>query len=168
MGQLAVLALRIVIVVGFAGALAAQSVIAPLLWRDLDDADPVVQVGLVGVFVLGILTMQVTAVCIWKLLTMVRRGSVFSRDAFRYVDIVIGSIGAAAVLTFAIAVIGAYSNRTNPGDEIAPGLVALICGAALVVGGVALIVFVLRLLLAQAVALDTEAKHLQSELDAVI
>ena len=38
----------------------------------------------------------------------------------------------------------------------------------LVVGGVALIVLVLRLLLAQAVALDTEAKHLQSELDTVI
>ncbi|MFC7493538.1 MULTISPECIES: DUF2975 domain-containing protein [unclassified Nocardioides] len=168
MGQLAILALRVVIVVAFVGALAAQTVIAPLMWLDMDDADAVVRVGLVGIFVLGILTMEITAVCIWRLLTMVRRGSVFSHAAFRYVDVVIGSIAAASVLTFGIAVIGAYSNRTNPGDEVAPGVVAMICGVALVVGGVALIVLVLRTLLAQAVALDTEAKHLQSELDEVI
>ena len=41
-------------------------------------------------------------------------------------------------------------------------------GASLVAGGVALIVLVLRMLLAQAVALDVEARHLQSELDEVI
>jgi len=112
--------------------------------------------------------MQVTGVCIWRLLTMVRRGSVFSHAAFRYVDIVVGAIATASVLTFGIAVVGAYSNRTNPGDEVAPGAVAMICGAALVVAGVALLVLVLRTLLAQAVALDSTAKHLQSELDEVI
>jgi hypothetical protein len=46
--------------------------------------------------------------------------------------------------------------------------VGLICGLSLVVAGVALVVYVLRVLLAQAVALDSEAKHLQSELDEVI
>ena len=38
------------------------------------------------------------AVCVWRLLTMVRRGTVFSHAAFRYVDIVIGAIAAASVL----------------------------------------------------------------------
>jgi predicted PurR-regulated permease PerM len=99
---------------------------------------------------------------------MVRAGTVFSSAAFRYVDTVIASIAAASVLTFATAVVAAHSNRTTPGDEVAPGLVAIICGASLVVAGVALIVLVLRTLLAQAVALDVEARHLQSELDEVI
>jgi hypothetical protein len=168
MGRLSVLALRVVIAVALVGSLLVQCVLTPLLWRDLDEAPPGVGVPFVVIVVLGVLTLQVTAVCIWRLLTMVRRGTVFSYAAFRYVDVVIGAIAAASVLVFAIAVVAAYSNRTTSGDVVAPGMVALICGAALVVAGVALIVLVLRMLLAQAVALDSEAKHLQSELDEVI
>lgn len=55
-----------------------------------------------------------------------------------------------------------------PEDAVAPELVGLICGFALVLAGAALVVYVLRTLLAQAVALDSEAKHLKSELDEVI
>ena len=168
MGKLAVLALRVVIAIALVGSLFVQGVLVPLLWQDLDGAPAGVRGTFIVIVVLGILTMQVTAVCIWRLLTMVRRGTVFSHAAFRSVDVVIGAITAASVLTFGIAVVAAYSNRTTPGDEVAPGLVGLICGASLVVAGVALIVLVLRMLLAQAVALDSEAKHLQSELDEVI
>lgn len=168
MGNLAVLALRVVIGVALAGSVFVQCVLAPLMWQDMDDARPEIRLPLVVIFVLIILSMQVTGVCIWRLLTMVRRGTVFSHAAFRYVDIVIGAIMAASVLTFGIAVVGAISNRTAPGDEVAPGVVGLICGVALVVAGVALIVLVQRVLLAQAVARDDEARHLQSELDEVI
>lgn len=168
MGNLAVLALRAVIAIALAGSVLVQGVITPLLWQDLEGARADVRIPLVVIVVLGVLTMQVTAVCIWRLLTMVRRGTVFSLAAFRYVDIVIGAIAAASVLTFGIAVVAARSNRTTPGDEVAPGLVALVCGASLVIAGVALIVLVLRMLLAQAVALDSQARHLQSELDEVI
>ena len=112
--------------------------------------------------VLGIVTIQVTLVCVWRLLTMVRRGTVFSHDAFRYVDVVIGAIAAAALLTFGLGVILA------PGEAAAPGMVLLIGGAGVLVAGVALIVVVLRMLLAQAVARDTEAHRLQSELNEVI
>jgi NhaP-type Na+/H+ or K+/H+ antiporter len=87
---------------------------------------------------------------------------VFSNAAFRYVDIVIGAIAMAAVLTFALAV------TLAPGEDVAPGIVGLICGLSVVVAGVALIVLVLRLLLVQAVARDTEAQHLRAELDEVI
>jgi hypothetical protein len=69
---------------------------------------------------------------------------------------------------FGIAVVAAHVNRTTPGDEVAPGLVGMVCGAALVVAGVALIVLVLRMLLVKAVDLDATARHLRSELDAVI
>ncbi|MCB8955915.1 MAG: DUF2975 domain-containing protein [Nocardioides sp.] len=168
MSQLAVIALRTVIAIALAGSLVVQGVLLPLTWLDLDQARPGVRVAVVVLVLLLVVTMQVTAVCIWRLLTMVRRGTVFSPAAFRYVDVVIGAIAAAAACVLGIAVVAAYSNRTTPGDEVAPGVVGLICGASLVAGGVALIVLVLRMLLAQAVALDVEARHLQSELDEVI
>ncbi len=168
MGRLAVLVLRAVIVAAFAGSLLVQGVLVPLLWQDLDGAPAGIRVAVVTIVVLGVGTMQVIGVCIWRLLTMVRRGTVFSPAAFRYVDVVIGAIATAAVLTLGLAVVAAYSNRTTPGDVVAPGIVGLMCGAALVVAGVALIVLVLRMLLVQAVALDVETKHLRSELEEVI
>jgi hypothetical protein len=168
MGNWAVLALRVVIAIALVGSLGVQLVLMPLLWIDLDGARTEIRVALVSIFVLGIVTQQVVAVCIWRLLTMVRRGTVFSHAAFRYVDVVIGAIATASVLVFGIALVGVYANRTAPGDEIAPGMVGLICGFSLVVAGVALVVLVMRMLLAQAVALDSEAKHLQAELDEVI
>jgi hypothetical protein len=162
MGNLTVLALRVVLGIALAGSLFVQAVMVPLLWADLDEAPTAVRVPVVVLVILGILTMQVTAVCVWRLLTMVRRGTVFSHAAFRYVDIIIGAIAAASLLTFGMAV------TLAPGEAVAPGIVGLICGLSLVVAGVALVVLVLRMLLAQAVARDAEAHHLQSELDEVI
>ncbi len=162
MGKLTVRALRVVIALALAGSVFVQAVMVPLLWIDLRDAPATVRVPVVVIVLLGILTMQVSAVCVWRLLTMVRRGTVFSHAAFRYVDIVIGAIAAASLLTFALGV------TLAPGEAVAPGVVLLIGGIGLVVAGVALIVLVLRMLLAQAVALDAEAHHLQAELDEVI
>ena len=92
---------------------------------------------------------------------MVRRGTVFSDAAFLFVDVICGAIVMASLLAFALGVVLA------PGD-VAPGVVLLIGGFAVCVAGVALIVRVLRLLLAQAVARDAEAQHLRAELDEVI
>lgn len=168
MGRITTTVLKVVIAIALAGSVLVQAVLMPLLWLDLDGAPTWFRVSLVTIFVLGIATLQVTAICIWRLLTMVRRGTVFSHAAFRWVDIIIGAILSASALTFALAVVGAVLNRTQPGDEIAPGMVGLICGAALVIAGVALLVVVLRLLLQRAVELDSETRHLRSELDDVI
>ena len=162
MGHLPLLALRVVLAAALAGSLFVQTVMVPLLWADLDEAPAGVRVPVVVIVVLGVVTMQVTGVCVWRLLTMVRRGTVFSHAAFRYVDVVIGAVAAASLLTFGLAV------TLAPGEAVAPGIVLLICGVSLVVAGVALIVLVLRMLLAQAVARDAEAHHLQAELDEVI
>jgi hypothetical protein len=162
MGKLTILALRVVLALGLAGSVFVQAVMVPLFWVDLDEAPPGVRISLVVIVVLGIATMQVSAVCVWRLLTMVRRGTVFSHAAFRYVDIVIGAIAAASALTFGVAV------TLAPGEAVAPGIVLLVCGVSLVVAGVALVVLVLRMLLAQAVARDAEAQHLQTELNEVI
>ena len=122
MGHLTVLTLRVVLAVALAGSLFVQAVMVPLLWIDLDGAPTAVRVPVVVIVVLGIVTMQVSAVCVWRLLTMVRRGTVFSPAAFRYVDVVFGSIAAAAVLTFVLAVVLA------PGEAVAPGIVLLVAG----------------------------------------
>ena len=99
MSRFVILVLRVVIAVALAGSLFVQGVIIPLLWQDLEGARPVIRVSLVVIFVLGIVTMQVTAICIWRLLTMVRRGTVFSYAAFRYVDVIIGAISTASILS---------------------------------------------------------------------
>ncbi|GAA3325593.1 DUF2975 domain-containing protein [Paeniglutamicibacter sulfureus] len=153
MGKITVLALRIVLALGLAGSLFVQAVMVPLLAIDLNEAGPdviAVRTPVIVIVLLGIVTVQVSMVCVWRLLSMVRRGTVFSRGAFRYVDIVIGAVAAAALLTFAMAVVLA------PGEAVAPGIVLLLCGGALLVGGVALIVIVLRMLLAQALGMRAE------------
>jgi len=49
-----------------------------------------------------------------------------------------------------------------------PEVVLLLGGLGVLIAGIALIVLVLRMLLAQAVELDAETHHLQAELDGVI
>jgi hypothetical protein len=165
MGRLTIVALRIVLGAVLVGSLLVQAVMVPLVAIDLDEAGSEladVRGPIIVILVLGIMTIQVTAICVWRLLTMVRRGTVFSPAAFRYVDVVFGAAAAASLLTFAFGV------ALAPGEAVAPGVVLLIGGLAVLVAGVALIVLVLRMLLAQAVARDSEAQHLQAELDGVI
>ena len=165
MGNLTVAALRIVLVMMFAGSLFVQILMVPLLYVDLSEADPevaAIRTPLVILTVLIILAIQVAIVCVWGLVTMVRRGTVFSTDAFRLVNIVIGAFAAASLLTFGLGVLLA------PGETVAPGVVLLIGGVAVMLAAVALIVLVLKALLAQAVARDVEARNLRTELDEVI
>lgn len=160
--------LRVLIAIALIGSVIVQAAIVALRWWGTDTEPTAIGVSLAVIGVLGIATLQVIAVCIWRLLTMVGRGTVFSHAAFRFVDLIIAAIGAAAVLTFSVAVVARFANHAVPEDAVAPGLVGLICGVALVIAGVALVVYVMRTLLAQAVALDSRAKHLQSELNEVI
>ncbi|BBE21488.1 transporter [Arthrobacter sp. MN05-02] len=165
MGRIAVLALRVVLCLMFAGSVVIQVVMLSLLGIDLDGADPdvaLIRTPLVVLTVLGILALQVAVVCVWGLLTMVRRGTVFSPDAFRLVNIVIGAFAAASLLAVGLGI------ALAPGEAVAPGVVLLIGGVAVMIAAVALIVLVLRALLAQAVARDTEARQLRIELDEVI
>jgi len=78
------------------------------------------------------------------------------------VDIVIGAIVTAALVWFAVTAINA------PGQRADPGVTLIMGGVGMAILGVALIVLLLRMLLAQAVARDTEASRLQAELDEVI
>ncbi|MET9957334.1 DUF2975 domain-containing protein [Streptomyces sp. NPDC006339] len=165
MGKLTVLALRAVLVLLLAGSVFVQAVMVPLLAIDMKGLDEEVahlRTPVLVIIVLGVVTVQVVLGCVWRLVTMVRRGTVFSYAAFRYVHIVIGAVVAAALLVFALGVVLA------PGEAVAPGIVLLIGGLGLAVLGVALVVLVLRMLLAQAVARDVEATEMRAELDEVI
>nr|WP_202437499.1 DUF2975 domain-containing protein [Streptomyces sp. SID5910] len=112
--------------------------------------------------ILGMVTAQVALVCIWRLVTMVRRGTVFSEAAFRYVNGMTGAFVAAALLWFTVTALNA------PGQREDPGVTVIMAGIGVAVLGVALIVHVLRMLLAQAVARDVEASRMQAELAEVI
>ena len=165
MGKLTVLALRAVLVALFGGSVFVQTVMVALLANDLRDLDPeyaYLRTPILVITVLGILMAQVVLVCVWQLVTMVRRGTVFSHAAFQYVHVMIGVIVAAALVVFALGFVLA------PGEAVAPGVVLLIGGTGVAILGVALVVVVLRMLLAQAVARDVEATQLQAELEEVI
>ncbi len=163
MGKLAVRALRVVLAVVLTGTVFVQ---VSMMWvlvsgNDPEDGSmPLTPLRLITI--LGMVSAQVALVCVWRLVTMVRRGTVFSHAAFRYVDAVIGAIVAAALMWFAVTVINAPGQRDDPGVTVIMG------GIGLAILGVALIVLVLRMLLAQAVARDVEASHMQAELDEVI
>ena len=161
MGNAAILALRVVISLALLGSVLVQAVMMPLVWADLEGTDDGLRATFIVILISQVVTLQICAICVWRLATMVRRGSVFSTAAFRYVDTIIGAVLLAAVLTGSIAFLLA------PGST-PPGVVGLVCGAALVIGGVALIVVVLRQVLAQAVASADEVQHLQSELNEVV
>ncbi|OKK22003.1 ABC transporter [Streptomyces sp. CB00455] len=165
MGRLTVLGLRAVLVALLAGSVFVQTVMVALLAKDLEELDAdlaYLRMPILLITVLGILTAQVVLVCVWRLVSMVRRGTVFSHGAFRYVHVVIGAVVTAALLVFALGVVLA------PGEAVPPGAVLLLGGVGVGLLGVALIVLVLRVLLAQAVARDVEAAQMQAELDEVI
>lgn len=163
MGKATILVLRIVLVLVFLGTLFVQAVLVPLFGVDLGEAGAeAVRGPVLAIVVLGILAFQVCLVCVWRLLTMVRQGTVFSSGAFRYVDVVIGALAAAALLLFALGTVLA------PGEGVAPGIVLLIGGMGVTVAAGALLVLVMRALLASAVDTATEAAHLRTELGGVI
>ncbi|WP_214410055.1 DUF2975 domain-containing protein [Sphaerisporangium fuscum] len=156
-------ALRAVLVVMLVGTVSVQAL---MVWTLISGNDPedgsLPLTSLRVITILGIGTIQVIGVCVWRLVTMVRRGTVFSHAAFRYVDVIIGAIVAAALVWFAVTALNAPGQRDDPGVTVIMG------GIGVAILGVALIVLVLRMLLAQAVARDAEAAQMQAELDEVI
>ncbi|MFC0674223.1 DUF2975 domain-containing protein [Brachybacterium hainanense] len=167
MNVVSVQVLRVIVVIALIGSLVIQLGFIPLAWLEARGESPLVTV-LAVIGLLGVLALQVIGVCILRLLGMVRRGRVFSPRAFSFVDAITAALGVGAVLVLAIAVVGAIANRTSAGDVVAPGVVGMVCGLALVVAGVCLVVHVQRQLLAQATRTLQRAEQLQSELDEVV
>ncbi|GGS32271.1 DUF2975 domain-containing protein [Streptomyces nojiriensis] len=161
MGKLTVRALRAVLAVVLVGTVFVQaSMVWALVTGEVEGSLPLTPMRVI--VILGMVSAQVALVCVGRLTAMVRRGTVFSHAAFRYVDGVIWAIVAAALLWFAVTAVNAPGQREDPGVTVIMG------GIGLAILGVALIVLVLRMLLAQAVARDGEAAQMRAELDEVI
>ncbi|WP_327135149.1 DUF2975 domain-containing protein [Streptomyces sp. NBC_01343] len=163
MGKLTVGALRAVLVVVLTGTVLVQAL---MVWTLISGNDPedgsIPLTPLRVITILGLGSAQVVMVCVWRLVTMVRSGTVFSHAAFRYVDVMIGAIVSAALVWFAVTAVNAPGQREDPGVTVIMG------GIGVAILGVALMVLVLRMLLAQAVARDVEASRMRAELDEVI
>jgi hypothetical protein len=161
MARVTVGVLQAVIALALVGSVIVQTLIIPAVWVDLEGEPLAGRIAYVTLLVLGVVTMQVFAVCVWRLLTKVRTGSVFSPSSFLFVNIIVGAIAAAAALMFAMAILLALG-------EAAPGVVGLVCGAALVLAGVALLVVVMKALLRQAIQRESEVVALRTELNEMI
>ncbi|KOG26353.1 MULTISPECIES: DUF2975 domain-containing protein [Streptomyces] len=151
MGKLTVQALRAVLMVVLVGTVFVQALMMWVLVSGSDPEDGSMPLTALRVIVLlGMVAAQVALVCVWRLVAMVRKGTVFSHAAFRYVDGVIGAIVAAALLWFAVTAVNA------PGQREDPGVTVIMAGVGVAILGVALVVLVLRMLLAQAAGMRAE------------
>src|SRR3954469_18824893 len=101
MGKLTVRALRAVLVVVLTGTVFVQAGMVWALATDPEDGSlPLTPLRLITI--VGMVAVQVAVVCVWRLGARVGRGTVFSDAAFRYVDVMIGAIVAAALVWFAV------------------------------------------------------------------
>src|ERR1700753_1973275 len=122
MGKPAVGALRVVLAGVLAGTVLVQALIAWVLVSGSDPEDGSLPLTAFRVItIVGLTSVEVIGVCVWRLVTLVRRGAVFSPAAFRYVDVVIGAIVAAALAWFAVAAVNAPGQRDDPGVTLILG-----------------------------------------------
>jgi hypothetical protein len=140
-----VLALRAVLIVLLAGTVLIEAGVVWTLAGGSDTEDGSRPLAAFRVLtMLAMLSIQVGLVCVWRLVTMVRRFTAFSPAALRYLDMTIGAIVSAAIVWFVATMISA------PGQRDDPGVTVIMAGIGVAILGVALIVYLLRTLLAEA------------------
>ncbi|MFD4420780.1 DUF2975 domain-containing protein [Agromyces sp. NPDC058484] len=99
---------------------------------------------------LFLLCIQVVNVCVWRLLSMVGEQNIFGTDAFRWVDVILGSIVAATLLIVVAFAILASAGVGNPS-------ILLLGSLGVVVGsGLSMLVIVMRGLLRNAAQLQQD------------
>lgn len=97
-----------------------------------------------------LLCVQLALVCVWRLLSLVRTGTIFSKDAFKWVDGIL-----VLVIVATVIILGAFIALQIAG--VGSGPVMVICTFGLILGsGFALLVVVLRGLLRQASQLEQD------------
>ncbi|MGL3151668.1 DUF2975 domain-containing protein [Microbacterium sp. A82] len=113
------------------------------------DVDHLEIPGIIGA-VIFLALVEVTLICVWKLLSLVRAERIFSPDAFRYVDIILWALAAAgALIAVSYAVI--IASRAVSLSLTLLAILGIVVSAAL-----ALLVLVLRGLLRKALELEQD------------
>ena len=150
--NLAVTALRILLVMAFGLLLVFQTLSLPGLFAFMaqqNPADAPLRWPLTVFAVVEVACVQVVIVSTWKLLTMVKRDRIFSKAALAWVDAIVW-----AVLTAWVLLAGLFLfivlNADDPG---VPMILMLMLVGGAVIG---LLMVVMRALLRQATALRTD------------
>ncbi len=148
----AVLGLRVFLVLLFGVLVVFQTLSLPGQFRHLAEENPndaALRWPATIVAVFWVLCIQVVVVAIWRLLTMVQDGRIFSDASFKWVDAIIGAIGAAWLVLVAVFLLIGF-NADDPGPVM---LFLLLLVGVTVVG---LLMIVMRALLRQATTLRTD------------
>lgn len=146
-------ALKSLIAVMLALLVVSQVVVIPKVARVTALRNPDVEhleiPGIIGA-VLFLLLVEVTLLCVWRLLSLVRAERIFSPDAFRFVDIILAALAAAGVLILASYIV-IVLNRAVSLQLTLLATLGVVVSAAL-----ALLVVVLRGLLRKALELEQD------------
>ncbi|ARF73179.1 hypothetical protein B7C62_13545 [Kitasatospora albolonga] len=152
--------LRIGIAAAVLFGLFAQAVIIPTVAADEVDLFPPYEpyaLPYVIASILGVACVQVALGATWMLLSMVERNAIFTRSAFRWVDMIIGAATVATVIALGAAVHLTFATIPSPDDGMdAEG--ALLAALACVAVGAAfsMLVVIMRTLLGKATEMQTE------------
>ncbi|WGW12511.1 DUF2975 domain-containing protein [Saxibacter everestensis] len=155
MSHFAILALRALVILIGLGALILQLVLIFPVYANTVANESDVTILPVPYAVLGValaVCVEVALVAVWVLLSMVRRGAIFTQRAFRWVDaiIVAGLAATVLVLAFGIHLIGVAMR------DDAPGVIVFVGGAVMAGMAFVLLMVVMRGLLRSATALQSE------------
>ncbi|WP_159611737.1 DUF2975 domain-containing protein [Glutamicibacter sp. JC586] len=165
MGKYSILGLKVVLALITAGTLFVQLFMIPMILiheASSDSGERLLQTSFLSYLFLAGLVIETCVICVWKLATRVKRGTVFDPASLGYVTPIIIAFAIASLATLVLGAILATST------EIAPGAVLLVGGAGLLMIGISIIVLVLRQLLDQAATTQTQAAALRDELGGVI
>lgn len=153
MSSLLLGALRSMLVLLAAGAVAAQLFAAQLAGSLLDGASATVVSVLA---VAGIVCVEVVLVCVWALVGQARDARLFStgRHSERWVDLAIGALGVGAAISAGGLIYLLVSGA--PGDPVGLTVTVLAAAVAAAAVALALLVVVMRHLLHAAAELHDE------------
>jgi hypothetical protein len=150
--NLAVTALRILLVMAFALLVVFQTLSLPGQFAHMAEENPAeayLRWPLTVFAVVEVACVQVVIVSTWKLLTMVKRDRIFSKAALAWVDAIVWAMLTAWVLLLGVFVF-IVLNADDPG---VPMMLMLMLVGGAVLG---LLMVVMRALLRQATALRTD------------
>jgi len=145
--------LKTLIAVMIALLLVSQILVIPEVARVTAIRNPdVAQLEVPGIIgaVVFIALVQITLVCVWQLLSLVRAERIFSTDAFRFVDVILWALAAAGVLILASYTVIVASRAVSLSLTLL-AVLGIVVSAAL-----ALLVVVLRGLLRKALELEQD------------
>jgi len=145
--------LKALIAIMIALLLASQIFVIPEIANVTAERNPdVAQLmipGIVGAIIFLVLV-QVTLVCVWQLLSLVRADQIFSPKAFRYVDVILAMLIAAGALIAGSYVVIMLARAVSPSVQLFAALGFVVSIA------MGLLVVVLRGLLTKALQLEQD------------